>query len=161
VRIAVIALLIGLLCALGYILWRSWVRRQAAHTEIAAVAVESTPDLEDEDTTADDLPANRWLDLARQLAEKGSLRQAIRAFYLASLADLAEHELITIEKFKSNRDYEMELHRRAHQKKGLLPAFSKSREIFERVWYGMYKISRPDLDNFEAIQKKVMTLAQR
>jgi len=161
VRIAVIVLLIGLLCALVYILWRSWIRRQAARTEIAAVAVESTPDLEDEDTTADDLPANRWLDLARQLAEKGSLRLAIRAFYLASLADLAEQELITIEKFKSNRDYEMELSRRAHQKEGLLAAFSKSREIFERVWYGMYKISRPDLDNFETIQKKVMTLAQR
>ena len=161
VRIAVIVLLIGLLGALVYILWRSWARRQAARSEIAAVALESAPDLEDEDTTADDLPANRWLDLARQLAEKGSLRLAIRAFYLASLADLAQHELITIEKFKSNRDYEMELHRRAHQKKGLLPEFSKSREIFERVWYCMYKISRPDLDNFEAIQKTVMTLAQR
>ncbi|MGW8302698.1 MAG: hypothetical protein ACWGNO_11545 [Desulfobacterales bacterium] len=160
VRTAVIALLIALLAALGYILWRSWRRRQAAQTEIAA-AVESIPDLEDEDTGADDLPANRWLDLARQLAEKGSLRLAIRAFYLASLAGLADHELITIEKFKSNRDYEMELHRRAHQKEGLLPAFSKSIEIFERVWYGMYKISRPDLDNFAAIQKKVMTIAQR
>jgi hypothetical protein len=161
VRIAVIVLLIGLLCALIYILWRSWMRRQAAHTEITAVALESMPDLEDEDTTANDLPANHWLDLARQLAEKGSLRLAIRAYYLASLADLAGQELITIEKFKSNRDYEMELHRRAHQKKGLLPAFSKSREIFERVWYGMYKISRPDLDHFATIQKKVMTLAQR
>jgi hypothetical protein len=101
------------------------------------------------------------LDLARQLAEKGSLRLAIRAFYLASLAGLADHELITIEKFKSNQDYEMELHRRAHQKEGLLAAFSKSREIFERVWYGMYNISRPDLDNFAAIQKKVMTIVQR
>jgi hypothetical protein len=160
VRIAVIALLIGLLGALVYIVWRSWMRRQAAQTEITAAAVESAPNLEDEDTTAVDLPANRWLDLARQLAEKGSLRLAIRAFYLASLADLADHELITIEKFKSNRDYEMELHRRAHQKEGLLPAFCKSREIFERVWYGMYKISRPDLDNFAAIQKKVMTIAQ-
>jgi hypothetical protein len=160
VRIAVIALLIGLLGALVYILWRSGMRRQAAQTEITAAAVESSPDLEEEDTTADDLPANRWLDLARQLAEKGSLRLAIRAFYLASLADLADHELITIEKFKSNRDYEMELHRRAHQKEGLLTAFCKSREIFERVWYGMYKISRPDLDNFAAIQKKVMMIAQ-
>jgi len=160
VRVAVIALLIGLLCALAYILWRSWMRRQAAQAEIAAAAVESTPDLEDEDTSADDLPANRWLDLARQLAEKGSLRQAIRAFYLATLAGLADHELITIEKFKSNRDYETELHRRAHQKEGLLPAFSKSREIFERVWYGMYKISQPDLDNFAAIQKRVMSIVQ-
>jgi hypothetical protein len=160
VRIAVIALLIALLCALVYILWRSWMRRQAVQAEITAAAVESAPDLEDEDTTADDLPTNRWLDLARQLAEKGSLRLAIRAFYLASLADLADNELITIEKFKSNRDYEMELHRRAHQKEGLLPAFSKSREIFERVWYGMVKVSRPDLDNFAAIQKEVMTIAQ-
>lgn len=159
-RLAVIALLIGLLGALAYILWRSWMRRQAARTEITAAAVEATPDLEDEDTTADDLPANRWLDLASQLAAEGSLRLAIRAFYLASLADLADHELITIEKFKSNRDYEMELHRRAHQKEGLLPAFCKSRDIFERVWYGMYKISRPDLDSFAAIQKKVMTIAQ-
>jgi hypothetical protein len=160
VRIAVIALLIGLLGALIYILWRSWLRRQAAQTEMTAAAVESAPNLEDEDTTADDLPANRWLDMARQLAEKGSLRPAIRAFYLASLAGLADHELITIEKFKSNRDYEMELHRRAHQKEGLLPAFCKSREIFERVWYGMYKIRRPDVDNFADIQKKVMTIAQ-
>jgi hypothetical protein len=160
VRVAVIVLLIGLLCALVYILWRSWMRRQTAQAEIAASAVESTPDLEDENTTADDLPVNRWLELARELTEKGSLRQAIRAFYLAILADLAAHELITIEKFKSNREYEIELRRRAHQKEGLLKAFSKSRDVFERVWYGMYKISRPDLDHYAAIQKRLMTIAQ-
>jgi hypothetical protein len=73
---------------------------------------------------------------------------------------LAEHQLISIEKFKSNRDYEMELNRRAHQKKPLLSAFSKSREIFECVWYGMYKIQRSDLDNYAAIQKRMMTIAQ-
>ena len=160
VRIVVIVLLIGLLCALVYILWRSWKRRKNAPAEVTASAVESTPDLEDENTTADDLPANRWLELARELTEKGSLRQAIRAFYLAILADLAAHELITIEKFKSNREYEIELRRRAHQKEGLLSAFSKSRAVFERVWYGMYKISRPDLDRYAAIQKRLMTIAQ-
>ncbi|MEJ2731058.1 MAG: hypothetical protein P8185_21560, partial [Deltaproteobacteria bacterium] len=126
VRIAIIALLIGLLCALVFILWRSWVRRQAARAEIFAAAVKSTPDLEAEDTMADDLPSNRWLDFAHELAEKNSLRLALRAFYLASLAGLAEHHLITIEKFKSNREYEMELNRRAHQKITLLSAFSKS-----------------------------------
>jgi len=160
VRVAVIVLLIGLLGTLVYILWRSWKRRQTAQAEIAATAVESTPDLEDESTTADDLPVNRWLELARELTEKGSLRQAIRAIYLAILADLAAHELITIEKFKSNREYEIELRRRAHQKEGLLTAFSKSRAVFERVWYGMYKISRPDLDHYAAIQKRLMTIAQ-
>jgi hypothetical protein len=160
VRVAVIVLLIGLLCTLVYILWRSWRHRQTARAEIAATAVESTPDLEDESTIADDLPVNRWLELARELTEKGSLRQAIRAFYLAILADLAAHELITIEKFKSNREYEIELRRRAHQKEGLLKVFSKSRDVFERVWYGMYKISRPDLDHYAAIQKRLMTIAQ-
>lgn len=160
VRSGIIVLLIGLLCALVYILWRSWMRRQASRSEIAAAAVESEPDLEDENTSADDLPPNHWLDLATRLVEKGSLRLAFRAFYLATLAALADRELITIEKFKSNHDYEMELHRRAYQKEGLLPAFSNGREIFERVWYGMYKIDRPDLDHFAAIQKKVITIAQ-
>jgi hypothetical protein len=160
VRVAVIALLIGLLCALIFILWRSWVQRRAARAEIVAAAVASTPDLEAEDTMADDLPSNRWLELARELAQKGSRRLALRAFYLAILAGLAENELITIEKFKSNREYEMELYRRAHQKEALLSDFSKSREIFECVWYGMYKIQRSDLDNYAAIQQRMMTIAQ-
>ncbi len=160
VRVAVFVLLIGILCALVYILWRSWMRRQNAQAEIVAAAVESTPNLENDDTAADDLPVNRWLELARELTEKGSWRLAIRAFYLATLANLAENELITIEKFKSNREYENELHRRAHQKEALLKAFSKSREVFERVWYGMYEITRPDLDHYAAIQKRMMTIAQ-
>ncbi len=160
VRVAVFVLLIGILCALVYILWRSWMRRQNAQAEIVAAAVESTPNLENDDTAADDLPVNRWLELARELTEKGSWRLAIRAFYLATLANLAENELITIEKFKSNREYENELHRRAHQKEALLKAFSKSREVFERVWYGMYEINRPDLDHYAAIQKRMMTIAQ-
>ncbi|MEE9536085.1 MAG: hypothetical protein V3V51_01470 [Desulfobacterales bacterium] len=160
VRVAVFVLLIGILCALVYILWRSWMRRQNAQAEIVAAAVESTPNLENDDTAADDLPVNRWLELARELTEKGSWRLAIRAFYLATLANLAENELITIEKFKSNREYENELHRRAYQKEALLKAFSKSREVFERVWYGMYEINRPDLDHYAAIQKRMMTIAQ-
>jgi len=160
VRVAVFVLLIGILCALVYILWRSWMRRQNAQAEIVAAAVESTPNLENDDTAADDLPVNRWLELARELTEKGSWRLAIRAFYLATLANLAENELITIEKFKSNREYENELHRRAHQKEALLKAFSKSREVFERVWYGMYEINRSDLDHYAAIQKRMMTIAQ-
>jgi hypothetical protein len=159
-RVAVYMLLIGLLCALVYILWRSWMHRQNAQAEMIAAALESTPNLEDDDTTADDLPANRWLELARELTAKGSWRLAMRAFYLATLANLADAELITIEKFKSNRDYENELHRRAHQKEALIQAFSKSRAVFERVWYGMYEVNRPDLDHYAAIQKRMMRIAQ-
>jgi hypothetical protein len=160
VRIAVIALLIGLLGALVYILWRSWTRRQIAQAEVVAATAGSTLDLEDEDTTAADLPLNGWLELARDFIQKGSLRLAIRAFYLATLAGLAEHGLITIENFKSNREYEMELHRRAHQKKDLIADFAKCRQIFECVWYGMHAIERPDLEHFATLQKRMMTLAQ-
>jgi hypothetical protein len=160
VRFAVIALLIGLFMVLAYILWRSWNRRQIGKDEIVAAPVESVPDLEHEDTTAADLPVNRWLDLAGELAGKGKLRLALRAFYLATLAGLAEHGLITIEKFKSNREYEIELRRRAHQKEELLTAFTTSREVFERVWYGLYTIKQRQLDDFVALQKRMTTLAQ-
>lgn len=160
VRFAVIALLIGLFMVLAYILWRSWNRRQIGKGEIVAAPVESVPDLEHEDTTAADLPVNRWLDLAGELAGKGKLRLALRAFYLATLAGLSEHGLITIEKFKSNREYEIELRRRAHQKDELLTAFTTSREVFERVWYGLYTIKQRQLDDFVALQKRMTTLAQ-
>ena len=161
VRVAVIALLLGLLGVLAYILWRSWRRRQTVKDKIVAAPVEPTLDLEDEDTTAADLPVNRWLGLASELARKGSLRLAMRAFYLATLAGLAEHGLITIDKFKSNCEYEMELRRRAHQKENLLTDFTRSREVFERVWYGLHSITQPDLDNFAALQKRMIALAQR
>ncbi|MGD9236985.1 MAG: hypothetical protein PVF09_09935 [Desulfobacterales bacterium] len=160
VRFAVIALLIGLFVVLAYILWRSWSRRQIGNGEIVAAPVESLPDLEDEDTSAADLPVNRWLDLAAEFAGKGKLRLALRAFYLATLAGLAEHGLITIEKFKSNREYEIELRRRAHQKEELLTDFTTSRQVFERVWYGLYTIKQPQLDDFAALQKRMMTLVQ-
>ena len=160
VQFGVIALIIGLVIVLAYVVWRTLSRRQVAKAQIAAAPVETAPDLEDEDTTADDLPVNRWLDLARELAAKGSLRLALRAFYLASLAGLAEHGLITIEKFKSNREYEIELHRRAHQKQNLLTDFAQSREIFDRVWYGLRSIRESELENFAALQKRMITLAQ-
>lgn len=161
VRVAVFALLLGLLGVLAYILWRSWSRRQIARVKIVAAPVEPTPDLEDEDTTAADLPVNRWLGLASELARKGSLRLAMRAFYLATLAGLAEYGLIIIDKYKSNCEYEMELRRRAHQKENLLTDFTRSREVFERVWYGLHSINQPDLDKFAALQKRMITLAQR
>ena len=160
VRFAVIALLIGLFVVLAYILWRSWSRRRIGKGEMVAAPVESVPDLEDEDTTAADLPVNRWLDLAGEFAGKGKLRLALRAFYLATLAGLAEHGLITIEKFKSNREYEIELRRRAHQKEKLLADFAISRRVFERIWYGLHTIKQPQLDEFAALQKRLIIHAQ-
>ena len=70
------------------------------------------------------LPANRWLDLAKELMAKGSLRLAMRALYLATLSYFAERELVTVEIYKSNRDYERELQRRlADQRRSDLSLF--------------------------------------
>jgi hypothetical protein len=72
------------------------------------------------------------------------LRLALRAFYLASLARLAAGDLITIAKFKSNRDYERELQRRAHAFPEVLSTFAQNVSVFDRVWYGLHEVN-PDL----------------
>ena len=97
--------------------------------------------------------------LAGEFAAKGSLRLAMRSFYLATLSHLAKKEMITIEIFKSNLDYEKELKRRAYEEKEILAAFSQIVSFFDRVWYGMYHIRRSDLDSFAATQERIMALA--
>ena len=85
----------------------------------------------------------------------------MRALYLATLAHLADHEMITIEVYKSNREYERELKRRAHEHKDLLSIFSSSLNFFERVWYGMYCIAKPDFDDFATSHQRLMTFAEK
>ena len=81
---------------------------------------------------------------------------AFRALYLAALAHLAEHAVITIEDYKSNREYERELHRRAREMPDLTSAFSQSLQWFEKVWYGMHSVSQQDLDRYASLQERMM-----
>lgn len=127
--------------------WRNHGRRSAPlHVE----AIPYTPDVADENVRADELPHEEWLALGRRLLERGELRLAMRAFYLSSLADLGRQNLIAIARFKSNRDYETELRRRAHAIPGLAPVFSESVSSFERVWYGMYEVDAEAVRHFAA-----------
>src|SRR5439155_1506172 len=91
---------------------RAW-KRRGAPREVSSEALGLVPDLSDENLSASRLPEGDWLNLARELMGQGDLRLALRAFYLASLAHLAQRDLIRVAKFKSNRDYEQELRRRA------------------------------------------------
>jgi hypothetical protein len=96
--------LIGVLA--GLLLWllvRIWKRRQPT-PEAVIQTVTSTPNVADENIGADQLPEDGWMKLARELLERGEFRLALRAFYLATLAHLAERNLITLAKFKSNRE---------------------------------------------------------
>jgi hypothetical protein len=157
VRAVIILLVLLFIAVLIFVVIRIWRRHRTEPIEAAAAGVAPLPDLNDESTKADDLPANRWLILAEEFTAKGELRLAMRALYLATLAYLAEHEMITIEIYKSNREYERELRRRAHEREELLVIFSKSLNLFERVWYGMYRIQRSDFDDFATNQKRILT----
>ena len=160
IRYLLILLFIVLAIVLVYYFVILWRKRQRAQDETESEAVVLTPDLQDDGVKADDLPVNSWLDLAKDLMAKGSLRLAMRALYLATLAYLAQKELIVVERYKSNRDYVHELCRRAHAKKELLTAFSKTVMIFDRVWYGMHQITQGDVDSYFADQERIMALAE-
>ena len=107
-------------------------------------------DITDESVLADQLPEDRWTALGQELIAKGEWRLGMRAFYLASLAHLAQRQLIGIASFKSNREYENELRRRAHSLPQLLPAFGRNVAIFERVWYGTHSVNDELLQEFSA-----------
>ena len=160
VRVVLILLLLLFLAVLTFIFFQIWRRRHTGTIAAVAAGVPPSPDLNDESTKADDLPANRWLVLAEELTAKGELRLAMRALYLATLAYLAEHQMITIEIYKSNREYEQELRRRAHEREELLTMFAKSLNLFERVWYGMYRIPRSEFNNYAANHKRILTFAK-
>ena len=159
IRIVLILLLLLFSAVLTFVFFRIRRHRRAGRIEAAVVGVAALPDLNDESTSADELPANRWLALAEEFTTKGELRLAMRALYLATLAYLAEKELITIEVYKSNWEYERELKRRAHEREEMLIIFSKSLNLFERVWYGMYRIPPADFDDFSMNLKRILAFA--
>jgi hypothetical protein len=133
--------------AMVFLLWRVWKQRRRRVEAVAKPALPAV-DLADESVVADQLPADGWLAQARDLMARGELRLALRALYLASLAHLAQKELIVIAKFKSNREYEHELHRRAHSRRQLLAAFDENVVMFECAWYGMHDVTQSILNQF-------------
>ncbi len=144
---ALVALIILLACLLAVMLLRLWRRRRRPAT-VAAQPVPAAPDLADENIGADQLPADGWARLARDLIGQGELRLALRAFYLASLADLANRDLIGLARFKSNRDYQCEVDRRSHALPDLARIFAENVVVFDRAWYGLHEVSREMVEHF-------------
>ena len=151
-----LALLAGILAALLYRLWKR--RTRAAPQEIAALSILPMPDLADETVGADQLPEEGWLNLARELFEKGELRLALRAFYLASLSHLARRQLITLARFKSNLDYERELGRRGHALPELADLFTRNVAMFDRAWYGRHEVNPEILAEFAQNVRRIQAI---
>ncbi len=139
-----------LLCICGVMLWRRIRnRRRVAVPAPASVSVSET-DIRDEDVTPGELSGDRWHRLAGELLAAGESRLAIRALYFASIAHLAEAGLLSVDKAKSDRDYERELRRRAHSRITLLEAFSANVFLFQRVWYGKHAVDDTLVETFRS-----------
>ena len=156
-------ILIPLVCivvVLGFLGWRAWKDRRPRTVAINA-AVKPVPDITREDVDATALPEEDWLSLAGELMGKGELRLALRAVYLATLACLARQELITIARYKSDREYELELQRRSHTQPHLAGIFAENRALFESAWYGLHEVTPGIMDRFLRNQESIRSHGQR
>jgi len=149
VLIAIIAALLGVM------IFRLWRQRRKTPGATAAPVVKTRPDLNDENVAADQLPEEGWLGLAREMMARGDLRLALRAFYLAGLANLASRGLIAIAVFKSNREYEAELRRRARVQPVTQTAFSQNVAAFDRAWYGLHEVTQEALQEFQSNLERI------
>jgi len=154
---------IGLLLAvvLLVLLRRWWLARRPGLSKGEARPVAAQVDIRDETLTAADLPRDRWLALARELIERQDFRHALRALYLAILAQLGDNGRVAIARYKSNRDYLNELTRRAHAEPELLALFNGCMLAFERAWYGLHPVAEAQLTRFMTDQERIAALVQQ
>ena len=68
----------------------------------------------------------------------------------SNLAHLATRELVSISRFKSNRDYELEVNRRARGIADLRTAFADNVRSFDCAWYGLYEVTDEGIARFRA-----------
>lgn len=155
VRFLLYVLTALLVVILGWLLIQLWRRHRLQAQEILAQPVQAIPNVADEQISADQLPEDGWLKLARELFERGELRLALRAYYLATLAHLAQRNLLTLAKFKSNRDYETELGRRGHALPELYQLFRENVSVFERIWYGLHDVNMDLVNHFAGNVQKI------
>jgi len=148
-QILLYGLVAAVLATVAVLLYRVW-RHRRSPVVAASEPIQPVPDINDENVGADELPEDSWIKLARELLDRGELRLALRAFYLASLSRLAARNLISIARFKSNREYERELRRRGHSFPELLAVFGDNLGLFERSWYGRHEVNPELVDRFAA-----------
>ncbi len=155
----VIVLIFAAVLLLGFLLYRMWRKRHEDEVITAEEVAVAIPDLKDEGTTADQFPEEGWLSLAREYMERGELRLALRALYLSNLALLSRRGILTITKYKSNREYNRELQRKAQTNHDLLNAFQENLLLFERSWYGEHEVNDEIISKFNVNQETIREIA--
>jgi hypothetical protein len=145
--LVILAIVVGCLI---YILVRYFRRRPLQATGPLATVPVRTVDLEAENVRADALPEDSWLALAQELMERGELRLALRALYLATLSLLAHHQLVRLGSAKSNRDYLLELTRRLRGNTAAVQLVRDNINLFEASWYGTHAVNSHIIETMRA-----------
>lgn len=144
--LALVAIVVGLAVWLVFLIYRKY-RVTATRDDVEQIAAD-TVDLQSEDIVASQLPEGEWMQLAREQISRGDGRLAIRALFLATLANLGEEGVIKIARFKSNRDYRKELELKVRKRAVLRRAFDENTTLFEEAWYGWHPVSKETVDDF-------------
>jgi len=152
---SVYALIAALLALAGLIVWR--LRRAKTKPARPLAAGGLAVILQDENLLADRLPEEEWIALADDCARAADYRAALRALYLANLAWLGRHEWIGIHPGKTNREYELEVRRKAREFPEARALFAANIVSFERAWYGTHSVSAEDMDAFRQRMQQIKT----
>jgi hypothetical protein len=143
-----------LLALVALIVWRlRRVKDKPARVLPGGVAVS----LQDENLLADRLPEEEWIALAESCAREADYRAALRALYLANLAWLGRREWIAIHPGKTNREYELEVRRRAREFPEARALFAANVASFERAWYGKHTVGAEDTEAFRQRLRRIKT----
>ena len=143
---SVYAIIAALLALVAVIVWR--LRRAKTKSARILAAGGVAVSLQDENLLADRLPEEEWIALAENCAREGDYRAALRALYLANLAWLGRNQWIAIHPGKTNREYELEVRRRAREFPEARALFAVNVASFERAWYGKHGVGAEDIDAF-------------
>ncbi|MCB1230789.1 MAG: DUF4129 domain-containing protein [Verrucomicrobiae bacterium] len=152
-EILFIALIVALVAWIVFLLVNK--SRKEKAPELGLTEAEGPIDLESDAIVATQLPEDEWMRLAREQIEKGEYRLAVRALFLASLANLGDRGLLKVARFKSNRDYSRELRLKARSLPELQAAFQENVGLFERVWYGLHSIGREAVERFTSNYERI------
>jgi hypothetical protein len=154
---SVYAVIAALLALVVLIVWR--LRRAPAKPPRTLSAGGGAVGLQDENLLADRLPEEEWIALAETCAREGDYRAALRALYLANLAWLGRREWIAIHSGKTNREYELEVRRRAREFPEAPALFAVNVASFERAWYGKHSVTAEDADAFRERLRQIKAAA--
>lgn len=136
VELLVVLMGIVLFACVCIFVFRQWRLARTEGEELRMLATPETVQIEDESTDATALPEEAWRKMAAEFHGRGEYRLAMRAVYLALLATLADRNLITVRRHKTNLAYLRELATHLKRDHAALAAFRHGTVAYESVWYG-------------------------